>query len=101
MDKLNLSKKELMDRRDSLTRACAVQFGQNLRKLRKGQGLTQERLGLMIGSKHPRISDMERGLVNVSFTDIAKLSRALEIEPAELIDLSAIHLEEYPPPSNN
>ena len=78
--------------KDPLVQQDATDLGANLRRLRKGQGLSQERLGLMIGSWHSRISNIERGKVIVSFPDAVKLCRALGADPEELIDLSTLTL---------
>lgn len=95
----SLSKKEQMERKDPLVQRYASDFGANLRRLRKAQGLTQERLGLMIGSKHSRISNIEHGHVVLSIPDTMKLCRALDVNPAELIDVSVLKLSDYPKPS--
>lgn len=91
-----LSKKEQMERKDPLVQRYASELGANVRRLRKEQGLSQERLGLMVGSKHPRISNIERGRVVLSFPDMVKLCRALDIDPAELIDTTALKLADFP-----
>ena len=59
---------------DPLVQQYAFILGENLRQLRKAQGLTQERLGLMIGTGHSRISNIERGRVVPSVPD--KIGRA-------------------------
>ena len=68
---------------DPLVQQYAFILGENLRQLRKAQGLTQERLGLMIGTGHSRISNIERG-------------RALEADPVELVDTAAFKLSDFP-----
>ena len=65
-------------------------------QLRKAQGLTQERLGLMIGTGHSRISNIERGRVVPSVPDMIKLCRALEADPVELVDTAAFKLSDFP-----
>ena len=60
------------------------------------QGLTQERLGLMIGTGHSRISNIERGRVVPSVPDMIKLCRALEADPVELVDTAAFKLSDFP-----
>lgn len=92
----SLSKKEQMKRKDPLVQKYASNLGANLRRLRKAQGLPQERLGLMIGSKHSRISNIEHGHVALSFSEVAKLCRALDVDPSELIDISSLTLADHP-----
>lgn len=56
----------------------------------------------MVGTKHPRISNLEGGLVDVRLSDIVKLARALDVDPGELLDLAAYKLKDYPlPPPDN
>lgn len=96
-----LSKEEQMARKDPLVQHYARELGANVRRLRKEQGLSQERLGLMIGSKHPRISNIERGCVVLAFPDLVKLCRALDVDPGELIDTAALKLADHPEPQND
>ncbi len=93
-----LTKKERMARKDPLSQTYAAMLGANLRRLRKERNLSQGRLGLMMGTQHPRISDIERGRVVIGFDDVAKLCRALEVDPADLIDLPSITLSDHPLP---
>lgn len=81
---------------DPLVQQYAFILGENLRQLRKAQGLTQERLGLMIGTGHSRISNIERGRVVPSVPDMIKLCRALEADPVELVDAAAFKLSDFP-----
>ena len=64
----------------SLERSRAQQlksFGQNLRRERVRQGLTQERLSEMVGL-HPRtIQKIEAGSVNILLTTVIRIQRAL------------------------
>ena len=96
-------KKEEMAGKDPLVQKLASELGRNVRATRTDQHLTQERLGYMINTKHPRISDIERGLVNARLTDIVELSRALGVDPAELLDLRVAKLAESstPPPDDH
>lgn len=61
-----------------------VQFGRRLRGLRKGRGLSQEKLGFKANLDRTYISGIERGVRNVSLRNIAALSRALDMPLAEL-----------------
>ncbi len=86
---------------DPLVEACAAELGRNLRAIRRSQNLSQERLGLMVKTKHSRISNIERGLVNPRFSDIVELARALNVGPGELIDFAAFDPADYPLPPDD
>lgn len=81
---------------DPLVQQYATDLGAKLRALRKKQGLSQERLGLMVGTKHPRISRIENGRAVPSISDLVKLCRALDVDPHELIDFTPYRLQDYP-----
>ena len=60
-------------------------FGLTLRRLRQDRGLSQENLGFESGYHRTYISLLERGQKSPSLQTIFTLSKALEIEPNELI----------------
>jgi transcriptional regulator with XRE-family HTH domain len=60
-------------------------FGLVLRRLRQDGGLSQEALGFESGYHRTYISLLERGRKSPSLQTIFNLSRALKIDPAELI----------------
>ncbi len=59
-------------------------FGENLRRLRKDRNLTQAQLAEMLDVTQKHLSVIETGTQFVSAPLIAKISAALEVEPAEL-----------------
>jgi transcriptional regulator with XRE-family HTH domain len=60
-------------------------FGDVLRRLRQDNGLSQEVLGFESGYHRTYISLLERGKKSPSLQTVFNLSKALKIEPAELI----------------
>lgn len=60
-------------------------FGKNIRKYRKGLDLTQEQLSQVTGLHSNYISDVERGIRNVSIVAMEKLANGLEIEVYKLL----------------
>ena len=64
-------------------------FGQQVRKIRLSQGVSQERLGLLAELDRTYISGIERGLRNISLINIIKLASALNIQPSELLNFGA------------
>jgi transcriptional regulator with XRE-family HTH domain len=60
-------------------------LGENVRRLRKAKGLSQEELALEAGMKRSYVSDLERGTRNPSVRAVGRLATALGVEPGELL----------------
>lgn len=60
-------------------------FATNLRRLRHARGLSQDELAYEAEVSRSYLSQIEKGVFYVSLKVVAKLARALEIEPAELL----------------
>lgn len=60
-----------------------------MRARRKGRGLSQEKVAELANLHPTYISEIERGRVNASVFSIFLIARALEMELADLIHLSA------------
>lgn len=58
-------------------------FALNLRRLRHERGLTQEGLAHEAAISRSHMSEIERGNVWVGLETIDKISRVLEVDPAE------------------
>lgn len=63
-------------------------FGENVRRLRQGRGLSQERLADEARLHRTYISAIERGERNVSLVNIEKIAKALDVPIAALLDRS-------------
>lgn len=61
-------------------------FGQHLKQLRLEQGLSQEQLGLIAELDRTYISGIERGVRNVSLSNIFRLARALDVPASALFN---------------
>lgn len=61
-------------------------FGRRVRAAREARGLSQEALADVAGLHRTYVGSTERGLRNVSLTNILRLSRALDVRPGELLD---------------
>lgn len=59
--------------------------GQNVARGRKLKGWSQERLAAECGLHRTYIGGIERGERNISLKNVAKITDALEITPAELL----------------
>lgn len=60
-----------------------IEFGNNLRKFRLAEGLTQEQLANELGVEISQISRIERGVINTSVTTLYAISKILKIEASE------------------
>lgn len=61
-----------------------VLFGQVIRKFRTEKQISQESFADMCGLHRTYISDIERGLRNVSIENIEKMAKALDIKISEI-----------------
>lgn len=59
----------------------------NIKKYRKEQGLSQERLALMSGIDRSYMSEIERCRANLSIDLLLKISNALKMPPSKLLEL--------------
>jgi transcriptional regulator with XRE-family HTH domain len=60
-------------------------FGEELQKIRKEKGLSQEQLGFESGYHRTYISQLERGIKSPSLKTIFRISEALKIQPSKFI----------------
>ena len=60
-------------------------FGMNLRKYRRGLGVSQEQFAEMCGLHRTYISDLERFQRSIALDNIKKIANALKIEPYKLL----------------
>ena len=64
-----------------------ILLGQNLRKMRKQRGLTQEKLAELSDYDPTYISLLERGKRNPPFLTIVKIARHLKCKVSQLTDI--------------
>ena len=63
-----------------------VLLGRNVRTWRLERGMSQEQLALDAGMKRSYVSEVERGLRNPTVRALGRLAKALNVEPALLLD---------------
>ena len=85
----NVSKKEL-ERRQKECRGdqrlrIEARFGRNVRSLRKQRHLTQEELAALCHVHQHYISDIERGVRNVSLRVVETIARALGVHEKDVL----------------
>jgi hypothetical protein len=72
-------------RRWSDPKATRGILGANVRRLRKAQRLSQERLAKLTDLDEPHISEIKAGLINVTLDNVQALAIALCVEPSDLL----------------
>ncbi len=60
-------------------------LGSAIRARRESQGLSQDRLALMVGSSKSHIWRIETGRVGVGIDDLSRIADALDVEVRSLI----------------
>jgi transcriptional regulator with XRE-family HTH domain len=60
-------------------------LGANIQKLREKRGLSFREFSSICGIDHSKISKIEKGKKNITFTTILKLADGLEVHPTELL----------------
>lgn len=63
-----------------------IKFGQNLRRLRKQKGYTQEELANELDIEISQISRIERGVINTTIGTVQSIMDCLQIKANELFD---------------
>lgn len=66
-----------------------IEFGKNLRLIRKSKGLSMEKLADLAEFEYSQISRIELGQINTSIDTVFKLAKALSVEPKELFDFKS------------
>ena len=74
-------------------------LGSAIRQRREGQGLSQYRLALMVGSSKSHIWRIETGRVGVGIDDLARIAEALDTEVRDLVSFYAAPRPSAPPSS--
>lgn len=71
---------------DSDANKYLIQFGDNLRKQRVIQSLSQKQLGFETGLTREFINRIENGKVNVSLINVVEIAKVLNIDPKDLLE---------------
>jgi transcriptional regulator with XRE-family HTH domain len=65
-------------------KSALIEFGSNLKKIRKRKGLSLRALSYECSIDFSDIGKIERGEINVTLLTIMQLARALAVPPEEL-----------------
>ena len=63
-------------------------LSQNIKRLRKERGISQEKLALKAEIDRSYMSELERCLANPSIDALLRISNALDVTPSELLQIS-------------
>ena len=66
-------------------KSILVKFGENVRTIRKKNGLSQEQLSFSADLHRTYIGMIERAEKNITLLNIEKIARALKVEISELL----------------
>lgn len=69
-----------------MSNSIRIKFGQNVRRIRSLKQVSQEELAFSCGLHRTYISDIERGVRNISIDNIEKIALALGVKPMYLLD---------------
>ena len=71
-------------------------FGKRVRAVRRHRDITQDELAVLVGTSRSRLSRIERGRINVTLETVFRLSEALNIHKAVLLD-DRVDIGQAPP----
>ncbi len=60
-------------------------LGKKIRELRTAKGVSQEELGKALGRSHAAVSDMERGVTEITVKDLYRIAEILSVPITEFI----------------
>lgn len=70
-----------------------VTFGENIKRYRKAQNLTQQEIGDLLGISKSSVSKIERGTtVNLKSEHVDKLCKLFNCSPSDLIEVRSVQL---------
>lgn len=70
---------------------CKRLLGKRIAELRNAQGLSQDKLCMMMGLGHTYLVDVENGRLNIGFTNLCRIAEGLGITVSELVDIPELN----------
>lgn len=70
---------------------CNRLLGKRIAELRNAQGLSQDKLCMMMGLGHTYLVDIENGRINIGFFNLCKIADGLDITVSELVDIPELN----------
>lgn len=81
------SKVEMIKESD---KKALLKFGNHLRQLREDKGMSLRDLSYSCNIDNSKISKIEQGKINITFTTILELASALELHPSVLFSYNGV-----------
>ena len=78
--------KQQETKRNAKDRQYLLKIGNNIRKIRKQQGYSQEEFADIAGFSRSYYTEVETGKRNISVLNLIKIIKMLKVDPNELID---------------
>jgi transcriptional regulator with XRE-family HTH domain len=69
-----------------ITQACAIAFGQAVRRARKAKKLSQEQFAFACDLDRSYVGQVERGENNISLETLLHVARGLRCKPSKILD---------------
>jgi transcriptional regulator with XRE-family HTH domain len=69
--------------------ALKLALSNNIKRIRKEQGISQEKLALKADVDRSYMSELERCLANPSIDALMRIGNALDVSPSELLQIKA------------
>ncbi|SRR5258708_6627966 len=63
-----------------------AEIGSKIRRLRQEKNISQAELGKALGKSHAAISDVERGVTDVTVSDLSIIARILSVSISEFLE---------------
>ncbi len=76
---------------DDIKQQFLIEFGKNVKKIRKQRKISQLELAIKINGDNNKISRIERGLYDFKLSSLLIIANVLEVELNELINLENIN----------
>jgi len=82
----------MKEQNEKIKNQFLIEFGKNVREIRKNKKLTQIELAMRINGDNNKIGRIERGVYNFKISSLLIIAQALEVEVIELFNIKDLNL---------
>lgn len=82
----------MKEQNEKIKNQFLIEFGKNVREIRKNKKLTQIELAMRINGDNNKIGRIERGAYNFKISSLLIIAQALEVEVVELFNIKDLNL---------